>query len=138
MKQNNRKSGKIESDSIEQKRQKEQRVVTEMIRLYCRKHHKGADGVTANGVTANGVTDGLCAECRELAAYASMRSEKCPFMEQKTFCSNCRVHCYQPQKREQIRKVMRYSGPRMLCVHPWMAVWHMVCSMQEKRKKRHD
>ena len=32
----------------------------------------------------------LCQKCRELNDYARMRSDKCPFMEQKTFCSNCR------------------------------------------------
>ena len=26
--------------------------------------------------------------------YARECSDKCPFMETKTFCSNCRVHCY--------------------------------------------
>ena len=39
-------------------------------------------------------------------------------MESKTFCSNCRVHCYCPDMREKIRMVMRFSGPRMLFYHP--------------------
>ena len=36
------------------------------------------------------------------------------------------VHCYQPQMREQIRQVMRYSGPRMLFHHPVMAIRHLI------------
>ena len=44
------------------------------------------------------------------------------------------VHCYQPQMREQIRQVMRYSGPRMLLYHPVLAIWHLVCSNKEKKK----
>ena len=34
-------------------------------------------------------------------------------METKTFCSACKVHCYKPEMREQIRTVMRWSGPLM-------------------------
>lgn len=105
--------------SVEKKRQREQAVVAEMIALYCRKKHRKGE---------------LCPDCQQLSDYAKLRSERCPFMEQKTFCSNCKVHCYQPEMREKIRAVMRFSGPRMLLYHPVMAVWHMVCSIKEKRK----
>ena len=37
-------------------------------------------------------------------------------METKTFCSNCRAHCYRLEMREEIRKVMRFSGPRMIFI----------------------
>ena len=66
--------------------------------------------------------------------YARMRSDKCPFMEQKTFCSNCRVHCYKPQMREEIRNVMKFSGPRMIFHHPLMAVSHVVETRKEKKR----
>ena len=56
------------------------------------------------------------------------------FMENKTFCSNCRVHCYKPEMREKIREVMRFSGPRMLLCHPILAVWHVVCRRGGKEK----
>ena len=36
--------------------------------------------------------------------------------EEKTFCSNCTVHCYRPEMRERIRTVMRYAGPRKMCI----------------------
>ena len=88
-----------------------------MIALYCRKKHH--------------TKTGLCPECAELEAYARMRSDKCPFMETKTFCSNCKVHCYKPVMREKIREVMRFSGPRMLFSHPVMAISHVI----EKREK---
>ena len=93
-------------DKVEKKRQKEQYVVEEMIRLYCRKKHP----------------------------KEKQRSQKCPFMEEKTFCANCKVHCYKPEMREQIRQVMRFSGPRMLLYHPVLAIWHLVCSNKEKKK----
>ncbi|MDO4354921.1 MAG: nitrous oxide-stimulated promoter family protein [Clostridia bacterium] len=106
--------------AVEDKRQREKEVVSEMIALYCRKRHhtRGA----------------LCASCAELEAYARARSDRCPFMETKTFCSNCRVHCYRPEMRERIRQVMRFSGPRMLFVHPAMALSHGIETMREKKR----
>ena len=115
---------RIERDKTEKKRKKEQRVVEEMIRLYCRRHHGESDRRGGE----------LCPSCRELADYAWSRSEKCPFMENKTFCSNCRVHCYQPEMRERIRQVMRFSGPRMLLYHPVLAVWHLACSLTDQKR----
>ena len=113
-------------NKTEKKRQKEQYVVEEMIRLYCRKNHpkeKRQEGQ-------------MCPDCQRLSDYAKQRSQKCPFMEEKTFCANCKVHCYKPEMREQIRQVMRFSGPRMLLYHPVLAIWHLVCSRQEKRTKK--
>ena len=103
---------------IQEKREREKRIVTEMIRIYCRKNH--------NSKT-------LCAECKALAEYASQRSDKCPFMETKTFCSNCKVHCYKPEMREKIRTVMRFSGPRRIFYHPVLAVQHVIEAKKEKR-----
>ena len=109
-------------NKVAKKRQKEQYVVEEMIRLYCRKNHKEHDKTTGK----------MCPSCQELSDYARLRSQKCPFMEEKTFCANCKVHCYKPEMRKKIRKVMRFSGPRMLFYHPVLAVWHLVCSVKEK------
>lgn len=102
------------------KREREKQMVTEMIALYCHKQHhtKGE----------------LCAECAALTEYARQRSDKCPFMETKTFCSNCKVHCYKPSMREQIRAVMRFSGPRMLFHHPVAAMRHVIETKKEKRR----
>lgn len=107
-------------NQTETKRQREKRVVAEMIALYCRDHHK---------------TNVPCPECDALIAYAHHRSDKCPFMETKTFCSNCKVLCYKPDMRERIRVVMRYSGPRMLRSHPVLAIRHLVESKLEKRRQ---
>lgn len=109
----------MKEKAVDKKRKKEQKVVKEMIRLYCHHVHHEND---------------ICTECQELLDYAINRSEKCPFMEEKTFCANCKVHCYSPIMREKIRAVMRYSGPRMLFYHPLLASWHLICSIKEKRK----
>lgn len=102
------------------KREREKETVSKMIKIYCRKKH--------------GTKKGLCPECAKLEEYAKLRSDKCPFMETKTFCSNCKVHCYKPEMREKIREVMRFSGPRMLLVDPVMAIRHVIESKKEKRR----
>lgn len=106
--------------SIESKRQREKQMVSQMIALYCRRNHhtKGK----------------LCPDCAALSAYAQARSDRCPFMETKTFCSNCRVHCYKPEMREKIRAVMRFSGPRMIFSHPVAAIRHVVETKREKKR----
>ncbi|MFV0527891.1 MAG: nitrous oxide-stimulated promoter family protein [Lachnospiraceae bacterium] len=98
--------------TTQDRREFEQKTIQSMVQIYCTAHHKpGGHGE-------------MCQDCTQLVAYAAMRSAKCPFGEQKTFCSNCRVHCYEPMKREKIRAVMRYAGPRMLWTHPLLALAH--------------
>lgn len=107
-----------------QKREREKKVVSLMIRLYCKKKHR---------------TKGeLCEECAALEEYARLRSDKCPFMETKTFCSNCKVHCYKPEMREKIREVMRFSGPRMVLYHPVLAIRHVIESKKERKRLEDD
>lgn len=101
------------------KREREKQLVSQMIALYCRKHHGGRK---------------LCPDCAALDAYARQRSDQCPFMETKTFCSNCTVHCYKKEMREKIRKVMHFSGPRMIFSHPILAVRHVIETEKEKRR----
>lgn len=102
------------------KRQREKAMVAQMIALYCKKRHGGKKG--------------LCPECQALLDYAQARSDKCPFMETKTFCSNCPVHCYKSDMREKIREVMRFSGPRMLLVHPGAAIRHVIETKREHKR----
>lgn len=91
-----------------------------MIKLYCKRNHKDQFGI--------------CPDCQKLIDYACKRSDSCPFMETKTFCSNCKIHCYSPEMKGKIREVMRFSGPRMLVYHPLMAIRHVVESMREKKR----
>ena len=64
------------------------------------------------------------------------KGELCPFMETKTFCSACKVHCYSKEMQEKIKEVMKYAGPRMLFYHPLQALDHMWVTMKGKMKKR--
>lgn len=117
---NTARKSKLLAKDISTKREQEKKLVSQMIALYCKKQHGGKHT--------------LCTECAELDAYARQRSDKCPFMETKTFCSNCKVHCYKPAMREKIREVMRFSGPRMIFSHPVTAICHVIETKKEKKR----
>ncbi len=105
---------------VENRRKKEKDVLREMIAIYCHGVHKTKKG-------------DLCPECLALNDYAQMRTDKCPFMETKTFCSNCKVHCYKPEMRAKIKEVMKYAGPRMIFYHPVLAILHPLAMLKEKQ-----
>jgi hypothetical protein len=92
--------------------ERERKTIEAMVVCYCRGVH-GSQG-------------GLCASCQELAAYAQARLERCPFQADKPTCAKCPIHCYQPQRREQIKAVMRYAGPRVFWRHPILSLRHFL------------
>jgi hypothetical protein len=89
---------------------REWRTVAAMISCYCRDHH------ATKGI--------LCPECQGLADYAALRLERCRFGPEKPVCAKCPVHCYQRARREQVKEVMRYAGPRMVWQHPILSLRH--------------
>jgi predicted amidophosphoribosyltransferase len=99
---------------------REKKTIEAMVHIYCKNHH-GSKGE-------------LCPECSELFEYAKMRLDKCPFKEKKSTCGKCLVHCYQPQMREKVKTVMKYSGPRMLLHHPVLALHHVVDGRKKPEK----
>ena len=54
------------------------------------------------------------------------QADKCVFGEEKPACKQCPVHCYQPAKREEMKQIMRWAGPRMLWRHPILTVRHLI------------
>jgi hypothetical protein len=83
-----------------------------MIEIYCKDHHKTGQE--------------LCEKCSELYEYAMVRLDKCKYGDDKPTCAKCPTHCYKPSMREEVRKVMRYSGPRMMKKHPVLAIQHLI------------
>jgi len=78
-------------------------------------------------------TGGLCPDCAALLDYARARLARCPYGAQKPTCADCPTHCYKPAMREQMRAVMRYSGPRMLTRHPLLAAAHLIDGRRPRR-----
>ena len=93
----------------------EKQTVRKMIALYCRHHLK---------------QDTQPKDYELLAEYACQRLEHCRFREDKKSCDRCSVHCYSPQKRQQIKEVMRWVGPRMMFYCPKDAMLHMWHSLK--------
>jgi hypothetical protein len=91
---------------------REWQTMVAMVRIYCRDQHQ--------------THDGLCAECEQFLNYANVRLERCHFGPEKPTCAKCPVHCYQRERREQVRVIMRYAGPRMLWEHPVMSLHHWI------------
>jgi len=87
-------------------------TLTAMIRIHCRDLH--------------GAHDGLCGDCAALLAYATRRLDRCVFGDDKPTCAKCTVHCYSASRRDEVREVMRYAGPRMISRHPVLAIRHVI------------
>ena len=105
-------SKKIEADKA---------VVRKMIELYAR-HHAGQNE--------------LQGEYLELAKYCERRLDRCRWGERKPACRDCPVHCYSPERRQQIIKVMRWAGPRMLFYAPKASLEHLWSKLSTALKAR--
>jgi hypothetical protein len=105
-----RSSAKAKNNLAGTRLAREWTTMSAMVRIYCRDHHHPAGG--------------LCADCRQFLDYAGLRLDRCRFGGEKPTCANYPVHCYQRDRREQARVVMRYAGPRMMWEHPVMSLRH--------------
>lgn len=83
-------------------------LVTFMINLYYDRHKKEE------------------AEKADLIAYVGDKLKSCPHGDAKPFCSSCKIHCYDKDHRMKIKKVMKYSGPRMIFYAPGEALRHLL------------
>jgi hypothetical protein len=90
--------------------ERERRTVRAMLDLYCQGLHSKVEGP--------------CAPCAELGRYADARLQHCPYGETKPTCATCPIHCYRSDRRQEMKAVMRYAGPRMLLRHPILALRH--------------
>lgn len=89
---------------------RERHTVSVMVGMFCRAHH-GADGEP-------------CTDCQALLTYACRRIEHCPHGVDKPSCGTCTIHCYERTMKGRISVIMRWSGPRMILRHPWLALLH--------------
>lgn len=88
----------------------EKEVFDKMTLIYCKGHkHK----------------DPLCDDCKKIVEYAHKRIDNCRLGDEKTFCSKCTIHCFKEDIRNDVKKIMSYSGPRMIFHHPIMAIKHL-------------
>lgn len=111
------------SSNIGPKIRKEKVTVEKMISLYCEKKH------TPSSTT-------LCSECQNLLEYSNQRLEQCQYQEDKPTCRKCPVHCYRPIMREEIRRVMRFSGLRLVLRAPMDWIKHQIHDREDSESEK--
>ena len=84
----------------------------------------------------HGQKSSLCPECARLLDYAESKIEVCPFGTSKPQCNKCEIHCYVEPKRIEVKKVMRYAGPRMLYKHPLMTILHYADALRDGSREK--
>ena len=92
---------------------KEKATVEKMIHIYCEKKHEVSEAK-------------ICNACQNLLDYSHQRLSTCQFGENKPTCRKCPIHCYRPTMRDEIRAVMRFSGPRLFFRAPLEWVRHKI------------
>lgn len=92
--------------------ERETKTIQIMVAIYCQHHHH--------------LTVSDCDECSNLQQYALERLQNCPYEEGKTSCKKCPIHCYKPGMKDEVKRVMRFSGPRMTLRHPILTLFHFV------------
>lgn len=96
----------------------ELKTIEIMTGLYCKHHHKND-----------------CLLCDDFIAYASNKLDRCVYGQAKPACQHCPVHCYKPEQKAYARKIMRFSGPKMLFMHPVLAIKHLIKSRKKFPEK---
>ena len=94
---------------------RERKTIKAMIEIYCKDNHKS----------------NICTDCQNLLDYANLKLSKCPYQKDKPTCKNCSTHCYKEPEKSSIRKIMKYSGPRILFSHPLLALKHIMDGLKK-------
>lgn len=120
---------------------REQRTLAVMVHMYCRDAHDAGQGTPADSRSQGpgrllGPAVLLCPSCAALLDYALERVQRCPFAQNKPTCARCTVHCFRSDMREQMRSVMRHSGPRMTLRHPYLAFAHLLDRRRTPAERR--
>jgi hypothetical protein len=88
---------------------REKNTIDRMIAIYCKNHNKN---------------ESLCDVCEAILEYVHHRIESCRFGACKPACSRCNVYCYHNEMKSRMKRIMKYSGPRMAIYHPILSIFH--------------
>lgn len=83
--------------------EREKQIVKQMVEIYCHHHHH---------------EKGLCTECQELLDYAQDKLDHCNFGNNKPACRECPIRCFESHMRKAMRRVKKFSTPRLFFIHP--------------------
>ncbi len=117
---------------------KDTRLLGDFAVIYCNGNHADRDRTPLQSEGASLGVYGrkaptLCSECADLLVYAEKRRAFCP-KDPKPFCSYCETHCYKADKREEMRVLMTYAGPRsMVRGHAIDGIKHLIEGLAAKK-----
>ncbi len=97
---------------------KDCRVLADFIRIFCGSEHKNGKKAGRHlpgsiGRSLPDVNPELCDECARLLMHAVSKRAICPY-NPKPACKRCETHCYKPEYRMMIRRVMKFSGLHLI------------------------
>jgi uncharacterized paraquat-inducible protein A len=94
-------------------------ILMTFVAFYCKSRHGNQ---LTNGIAVDtpsellrrypgGLT--LCPDCAGLVTHSVEKRRLCP-LQPKPSCKKCHIHCYDHQYREKIRRIMAFSGRRLI------------------------
>ncbi|WP_414705229.1 nitrous oxide-stimulated promoter family protein [Pseudobacteroides sp.] len=85
-------------------------ILVKFIDTFCKHHHSNkAKSLFSSHQFEPKEEFLMCKECIELALYSIQRRSNC-IHNGKISCKNCTIKCFKDEYRNQIRKVMKFSG----------------------------
>ena len=93
-------------------------LLCQFVEIWCEGQHATRERVPWEppGVLGNAIGDQapvLCDECRRTLGYALGRRLLCQH-DPKPACKHCDTPCYRDEHRVAMRRIMRYSGIRLI------------------------
>jgi len=104
---------------------KDLRILALFTSVYCQDHHNCSRTPLAELPEQLAVLDRYpcCKTCLDFLRYAIERRLNCPVTENPN-CKHCQIHCYRAGHRDEVRKIMRYSGKRLIMRGRLDLLWH--------------
>ncbi len=103
------------SQPLTAKKCKDIKILSNFVVIFCQENHR-AEAKEAFTIKDERIQQALdykglvlCKDCQKLLNHGITKLLMCPY-DPKPACKKCPAHCYHPEYRERIRKVMRFSG----------------------------
>ena len=109
-------------ETITRHQKKDIRLISKFTEVWCEGHgHLERKPLALPGELAPVM---LCNECCSFMEYAVKKRLRCPLESEKPSCKHCKIHCYAPPQRELVKKIMAYSGRKLILKGRLDYIWH--------------
>jgi hypothetical protein len=109
--------GLLDIGKVDQRKEKDIRILGRFVEVFCHENHPAPKRrfeykhLDSDRYLPQEVM--LCDDCYDLLNHGLTKLLLCPY-DPKPICKKCLTHCYRPGYREQIKKVMRFSGMHLI------------------------